>query len=100
MAVLLPPTVNRWDLTKMVKSDDYQKRPFVHNSVCSQFLEGLFAILRGNPSFCWLGWGGLLGAQKLCEQTFCEQTSAFPRLITFHPYLKARGFASQTPEAD
>ena len=22
-----------------------QKRPFVHNSVCSQFLEGLFAIL-------------------------------------------------------
>ena len=22
----------------------YQKRPFVHNSVCSQFLEGLFAI--------------------------------------------------------
>ena len=23
----------------------FQKRPFVHNSVCSQFLEGLFAIL-------------------------------------------------------
>ena len=24
-----------------------QKRPFVHNSVCSQFLEGLFAIFGG-----------------------------------------------------
>ena len=46
-----------------------QKRPFVHNSACSQFLEVLFAVSaecsqfclrsfnrnsRGNPSFCWL----------------------------------------------
>ena len=52
-----------------------QKRPFVHNSVCSQLLEGLFAILaecsqfclrprnwRGNPSSCC--WeGGLMGTQ-------------------------------------
>ena len=64
-----------------------QKRPFVHNSVCSQFLEGLFAILaecsqfclrsfsrnsRGNPSFCWLGGGGVKG-HKNCEQKFCEE---------------------------
>ena len=30
----------------------YQKRPFVHNSVCSQFLEGLFAILTECSQFC------------------------------------------------
>ena len=30
----------------------YQKRPFVHNSVCSQFLEGLFAILAQCSQFC------------------------------------------------
>ena len=56
-----------------------QKRPFVHNSVCSQFLEGLFAILaecsqfclssfnrnsRGNPSLCWLE-GGVIGAKSV-----------------------------------
>ena len=50
-----------------------QERPFVHSSVCSQFLEGLFAFWlsarnsvwgpinrksRGNPSLCWLGRGG------------------------------------------
>ena len=29
-----------------------QKRPFVHNSVCSQFLEGLFAILAECSQFC------------------------------------------------
>ena len=37
-----------------------QKRPFVHNSVCSQFLEALFAILAECSQF-WLsvrkfGW--------------------------------------------
>ena len=69
-----------------------QKRPFVHNSVCSQFLEGLFAILaecspfclrpsnrnsRGNPSFClmlmstklwtnilWTNWRSLLSEEQ------------------------------------
>ena len=30
----------------------FQKRPFVHNSVCSQFLEGLFAILAECSQFC------------------------------------------------
>ena len=30
---------------KLTGSSLNQKRPFVHNSVCSQFLEGLFAIL-------------------------------------------------------
>ena len=29
-----------------------QKGPFVHNSVCSQFLEGLFAILAECSQFC------------------------------------------------
>ena len=29
-----------------------QERPFVHNSVCSQFLEGLFAILAECSQFC------------------------------------------------
>ena len=29
-----------------------QKRPFVHNSVCLQFLEGLFAILAECSQFC------------------------------------------------
>ena len=29
-----------------------QKRPFVHNSVCSQFLEALFAILAECSQFC------------------------------------------------
>ena len=29
-----------------------QKRPFVHNSVCSQFLEGLFAIVAECSQFC------------------------------------------------
>ena len=29
-----------------------QQRPFVHNSVCSQFLEGLFAILAEYSQFC------------------------------------------------
>ena len=63
-----------------------QKRPFVHNSACSKFLEGLFAILskcsqfclrsfnrnlRGNPSLFWLGGGGLSGA-KLVNINFGE----------------------------
>ena len=30
----------------------FRKRPFVHNSVCSQFLEGLFAILAECSQFC------------------------------------------------
>ena len=30
----------------------YQKRPCVHNSVCSQFLEGLFVILAECSQFC------------------------------------------------
>ena len=65
-----------------------QKPRFVRNSVCSQLLEGLFAILaecsqfcwgpfnrnsRGNPSLCWLG-GGEVKGHKNCEQNFCEQT--------------------------
>ena len=29
-----------------------QKSPFVRNSVCSQFLEGLFAILAQCSQFC------------------------------------------------
>ena len=29
-----------------------QERPFLHNSVCSQFLEGLFAILAECSQFC------------------------------------------------
>ena len=33
-------------------SSSVQKRPFVHNSVCSQFLEGLFAILAECSQFC------------------------------------------------
>ena len=32
--------------------DNFQKRPFVHNSVCSQFVEGLFAILAECSQFC------------------------------------------------
>ena len=31
---------------------EIQKRPFVHNSVCSQFLEGLFALLDECSQFC------------------------------------------------
>ena len=56
---------------------------FVRNfwRVCSQFwlsvrnsVGGPFnRNSRGNPSFCWLGVGGLRGA-KNCEQQFCEQT--------------------------
>ena len=64
---------------KIAGTSTFQKRPFVHNSVCSQFLEGLFAILaecsqfclrsfnrnsRGNPSFCWLGGGGVNGHEN------------------------------------
>ena len=55
-------------------------RPFVHNSVCSQFLEGLFAILAECSQFClrppsntnsrvnlhFAGWEG----GKNCEQNF------------------------------
>ena len=37
------------DLEKIALS---QKRPFVHNSVCSHFLEGLFAILAECSQFC------------------------------------------------
>ena len=33
-------------------SNNFQKRPFVHNSVCSQFLEGVFAILAECSQFC------------------------------------------------
>ena len=52
----------------------YQKRPFVHNSFCSQFLLRVCSQFwlsvrnsvcgpfnrnsRGNPSFCWLAGGG------------------------------------------
>ena len=59
------------------------------NSVCSQFLEGLFAILEGLFAMLFevllieiqedihhfAGWeeGGVKG-HKNCEQTFCEQT--------------------------
>ena len=37
---------------KLFCFENYQKRPFVHNSVCSQFLEGLFAILAECSQFC------------------------------------------------
>ena len=72
----------------------FQKRPFVHNSVCSQFWESLLAILaqcspfclwsfnrnsRGNLSLCWLGGGGFYGHQN-CEQTFSEQIGVFLKL--------------------
>ena len=65
-----------------------QKRLFVHNSVCSQFLEGLvrnfgavFAILfeallieTPEEIHHFAGWeGGGLKGHKNCEQTFCEQ---------------------------
>ena len=30
----------------------HQKHPFVHNSVCSQFTEGLFAFLAECAQFC------------------------------------------------
>ena len=64
------------------------KRPFVHNSVCSQFLEDVFAILAECSQFClrsllefqdeihhFAGWeGGGVKVREFCEQTFCEQT--------------------------
>ena len=67
-----------------------QKRPFVRNSVCSQCLEGLFAILAECSQFCLrsflsienfksksitllVGKGGVQGREN-CEQQFCEQT--------------------------
>ena len=79
-----------------------QKRPVVHNSVCSQFLESLFAILaecsqfcfryfyykfktlesRGNSSPYWLG-GGWSKGHNHCEQNICEQTVAFPNMASF-----------------
>ena len=34
----------RQSLASIPKLEKTEKRPFVHNSVCSQFLEGLFAI--------------------------------------------------------
>ena len=40
-----PEVLALWNLTT-------RKRPFVHNSVCSQFLEGLFAILAECSEFC------------------------------------------------
>ena len=66
-----------------------QKRPFVQNSVCPQFLECLFAILVECPQFSlrsflrenqeeihhFAGYrrGGFKG-HKNCEQKICEQT--------------------------
>ena len=82
----------------------YQERQFVHNSVCSQFLEGLFAILagcsqfclspfnrnsRGNPSFRWLGGGGVKG-HKNCEQKFCEQRGVFAFACQYIVSLRRR----------
>ena len=65
-----------------------QKRQFVHNSVCSQFLEGLFAILSECSQFYlrsfieiqeeiphFTGWeGGGVKERQNCEQKYCEQT--------------------------
>ena len=65
----------------------FQKRPFVHKSVCSQFLEGLFVILAECSQLClrsffeiqeeihhFAGWEGGVEGHKNCEQKFCEQT--------------------------
>ena len=72
-----------------------QKRPFVHNSDCSPFLEGLFAILAECSQFCFeallrvileeiphfAGWegGGLRGA-KIVNRNFVNKL-AFPSKI-------------------
>ena len=68
-----------------------QKRPFVHNSVCSQFLEGLFAIFAEWSQFClrplpigiqeeithFAGWeGGVMGT-KIVNNIFVNKL-AFP----------------------
>ena len=78
-------------LLREMDASQTQKRLFVHNSVCSKILEGLFAILaecsqfclrafnrnsRGNPSICWLGGGGLRGA-KIVNKHFVNKL-AFP----------------------
>ena len=70
-----------------------RKRPFVHDAVCLQFLEGLFAILaecsqfclrpfnrnsRRNPSLCWLGGGALWGT-KIVNKNFVNKL-AFPTI--------------------
>ena len=76
---------------KILYTHKIKKRPFVRNSVCSQFLEGLFAILaecsqfcllsfnrnsKGNPSFCWLGGGGK--GHKIVNKNFVNKR-AFPK---------------------
>ena len=65
--------------------DKCQKRAFVHNSVCSQFLEGLFAILAECSQFCFksinllVGRGGLRGA-KIVNKHFVNKL-AFPKVV-------------------
>ena len=71
------------------KRGAFQKRPFVHNSVCSQFLEGLFAILAecsqfGLRSFeskikrksitSLVGREGGVRGTKIVKKKICEQT--------------------------
>ena len=43
-------SIVRWNLRPVIFG--VEKRPFVHDSVCSQFLEGLFAILAECSQFC------------------------------------------------
>ena len=66
-----------------------QKRPFVHNSVCLQFLEGLFAaecsqfclrpFLIKNQEYIhhFAGWGGGLRGTKNVNKNFVNKL-AFP----------------------
>ena len=69
-----------------------QEHPFVRNSVCSQFSEGLFAILAECSQFClraffqiqgeihhFAGWeGGWLRGTKIVNKTFVNKR-AFPK---------------------
>ena len=44
------------DVSEEDEVDMFQKRPFVHNSVCSQFSEARFAILAECSQFCLRGF--------------------------------------------
>ena len=70
-----------------------QKRPFVHNSVCSQFWEGLFAILAECSQFCLrsfqskfkrksitllVGRGGGVKGTKIVKKIYVNKL-AFPK---------------------
>ena len=76
----------------ILKGCFFQKWQFVHNSVCSQFSESLFAILAECSQFCWrdfkykfkrksitlLFWeGGGLRGTKIVNKNFVKKL-AFP----------------------